>query len=316
MEDTLGTTDLTKTCQLCGNAIERSYQTSRDLFSYRCPVCGNVDISPEAVLAINRELRSLKHLLSGFTRERTELQLPPIIILSSNAKELASGANIPKNISDKLDQLLLYFERESDFPGKTVKVVTEREYPIAYAKNAHELLYLLKQLESLEWIGHVTVTGEVDGYRQYNALLTVDGWNRLAELHRHHRITDQAFVAMWFTSETEGAYKDGIERAINESGFRPLRVDKLEHNNKICDLIIAEIRKSAFLVADFTGHRGGVYFEAGFALGLGIPVIWLCRKDEIDQAHFDTRQYNHIVWENEAELYSKLLNRINATIVR
>ena len=57
-----------------------------------------------------------------------------------------------------------------------------------------------------------------------------------------------------------------------------------------------------------------MYFEAGFAMGLGRPVIWTCRKDDIDNAHFDTRQYNHIVWENEKELYEKLKNRIEATI--
>ncbi len=36
-----------------------------------------------------------------------------------------------------------------------------------------------------------------------------------------------------------------------------------------------------FMIADFTGHRGGVYFEAGFAHGLGIPVIWTCREDQL-----------------------------------
>ena len=43
-----------------------------------------------------------------------------------------------------------------------------------------------------------------------------------------------------------------------------------------------QIRKSKFLIADFTGQRGGVYYEAGFAYGLGLPVIWTCRKDWFD----------------------------------
>lgn len=68
------------------------------------------------------------------------------------------------------------------------------------------------------------------------------------------------------------------------------------------------------MVADFTGHRHGVYFEAGFAMGLGIPVIWLCQEDEIDKTHFDTRQYNHILWNSAEDLYQKLLNRIQATV--
>jgi len=69
-------------------------------------------------------------------------------------------------------------------------------------------------------------------------------------------------------------------------------------------------------VADFTGSRGGVYFEAGFALGLGIPVIWSCRKNDVKKVHFDTRQYNHIVWNDSSDLYRQLRDRIEATITQ
>jgi nucleoside 2-deoxyribosyltransferase len=87
-----------------------------------------------------------------------------------------------------------------------------------------------------------------------------------------------------------------------------VRIDKKEHSNKIDDEIIAEIRRSKFLVADFTCEkekvRGGVYFEAGFAMGLGIPVIWTCAQQSIGDLHFDTRQYNHIVWDTPKTLRS------------
>ena len=59
---------------------------------------------------------------------------------------------------------------------------------------------------------------------------------------------------------------------------------------------------------------GGVYYEAGFAHGLDIPVIFCCRKDVLEKVHFDTRQYNHIVWEKPEELREKLANRIAAVI--
>lgn len=88
-----------------------------------------------------------------------------------------------------------------------------------------------------------------------------------------------------------------------------------EHNNNICDEIIAEIRRSKFLIADFTGQRGGVYFEAGFAYGLGLPVIWTCKKDDVSNLHFDINHYNFILWEKSEDLCTNLCNRILATIV-
>lgn len=129
---------------------------------------------------------------------------------------------------------------------------------------------------------------------------------------------DQAFVAMWFDDSMLNAYEIGIEAAVRELGYRPLRIDRKEHLNKIDDEIIAEIRRSRFIVADFTSNagnpRGGVYFEAGYALALGKPVIWTCRQDLIDHVHFDTRQFNHIVWSSPEELATRLKHRIGAVL--
>jgi nucleoside 2-deoxyribosyltransferase len=88
----------------------------------------------------------------------------------------------------------------------------------------------------------------------------------------------------------------------------------VEHVNRIDDEILSKIRQSKFLVADFTGQRLGVYFEAGFMLGLGRPVIWVCSKSDFAKVHFDTRQYNTIVYENTDELKKRLQFRIEAIL--
>lgn len=121
---------------------------------------------------------------------------------------------------------------------------------------------------------------------------------------------------MWFDKQLKPAWDNGFEPALKATGYEPIRVDHVQHNNKIDDQIIADIRLSGLLVADFTGNRGGVYFEAGFAMGLGIPVIWTCSDTKIDveNLHFDTRQYNHILWSTPEDLKVKLQNRIAATI--
>ena len=123
---------------------------------------------------------------------------------------------------------------------------------------------------------------------------------------------------MWFHESMTQAYEDGIGPAVEEAGYSPLRIDQKEHINKIDDEIIAEIRRSRFLVADFTqgadGARGGVYYEAGFAHALSLPVIFTCREDSLNDLHFDTEHYNHIVWTDENELREKLKNRILAVI--
>ena len=123
---------------------------------------------------------------------------------------------------------------------------------------------------------------------------------------------------MWFDPSMNEPYEYGLAAGVRDAGYDPYRVDRSHYNDKIDDKIITEIRRSRFLVADFTcgstGVRGGVYYEAGFAHGLRIPVIFTCRSDVIRDVHFDTRQYNHITWETAVELRDKLSLRITATL--
>ncbi len=77
---------------------------------------------------------------------------------------------------------------------------------------------------------------------------------------------------------------------------------------------MTEIRRSRFIVADYTEQRGGVYFEAGFALGLGLTVIPTVRADDVSKLHFDIKHLNTLVWESPQELSRALQRRIRAVI--
>ena len=95
---------------------------------------------------------------------------------------------------------------------------------------------------------------------------------------------------MSFADELKPLYDIGIYPGIRNASYEPVRLDREEHNNKVDDEIVVRIRQCKFLVADFTKDRGGIYFEAGLAMGLDKPVIWTVRKDCIDSVHFDNRQ--------------------------
>jgi hypothetical protein len=231
----------------------------------------------------------------------------------------------PLNYRQKVARFFLFL-RSIDFGvGKAIRVWgqvdTFQQYwegRLSAWLEVSEPQQLIHLMRAFEQEGIIGLEGEL--YR-----LSAEGLRRLDDLGA---VTDtsEAFVAMWFSAEMEEAYTSGFEPAIVDNGYDAMRIDKKEHINKIDDEIIAEIRRSRFLVADFTSEivkverqtfavpRGGVYYEAGFAQGIGIPVIWCVRSDCIDFVHFDTRQYAHIVWNNPEDLRDRLRNRIGAVI--
>jgi nucleoside 2-deoxyribosyltransferase len=194
--------------------------------------------------------------------------------------------------------------------GQSIKIGSEGANPLLIAKNSSEVFFVIQQFEQDGYIKGKTTALPT------HISLTGKGLNRAADLQRglFGPFNKQVFVAMSFDKSLDQAWADGLKLGVEDCGYRALRIDAKEHNEKICDIIVAEIRQSKFLIADFTFHRGGVYFEAGFMMGLERPVIFTCRNDELNKAHFDTRQYNHIGWDQPNDLREKLKRRIQATI--
>lgn len=236
-------------------------------------------------------------------------------------------ARFPKP-TEFIDRALLNLSRLAKHPLETI-YLDQVTHELVFFSRSSEAFVLVQYMErmglTLQTICH---TEGVD------LVISPAGWQRIEQLQHVTPDSRQGFVAMWFSPKTEAIYRDGIGPAIKDAGYKPNRIDLVEHNNKVCDEIVAAIRRSRFVVADFTAGcckgcdgcqhaadcrdkvrpRGGVYFEAGFAKGLGLEVIWLVRQDQVDQVHFDTRQYNHIVYEDAEDLRVKLRNRIAATI--
>ena len=121
---------------------------------------------------------------------------------------------------------------------------------------------------------------------------------------------------MAFAKELISVWRNGIKPALERVGYRAYRVDDDPHIGRIDAKIMTEIKNSKFVLADVTNQRPGVYFEAGYAIGLGLPVIWSVHEDDLRNVHFDTRQYNHIVWKDADDLEQQLYNRVSAVIGR
>jgi len=144
------------------------------------------------------------------------------------------------------DRITLGNESDDD----TLRFLAQTE-----SKNVDELMDLLRLLGQA---GYIEANFHSNGgyFRP-----TASGREELDKMKHRQVDSSQAFVAMWFSDQTSDVYVQGFLPAIADAGYKPMRIDKKDHNNKIDDEIIAEIRRSRFVVADFTCEsekvRGG-----------------------------------------------------------
>jgi nucleoside 2-deoxyribosyltransferase len=144
---------------------------------------------------------------------------------------------------------------------------------------------------------------------------TIKGWQAVEPNVPVGGEKGRCFVAMWFDDKLDSAYESGFRKAIEDCALRAYRVKEDPTNESIPDKILSEITRAQFVVADFTGDRHNVYYEAGFARGIGREVIGCCREDWVKDLKFDTRHLGHVVWKDPDDLRKKLADSIRAIII-
>jgi hypothetical protein len=292
-------------CFVCKHDIPETGTQANGITLIDCPVCSKFEVSEQILL--NREgIEDDKlHIYSGALREHEQRGESPYYF--RDVPTLLASVRVPANTFDKLDKLLLAIDARSSYFGQELHVRIQTDYSLAYSQNENEFQNLLQMAGK---IGYVSRHPRVGGHDRI--ALDTDGLNRLIDLQKTQIRSDQAFVAMNFDGSMEKVYETGIAPALEATGFKPMLISRKDHDNKIDDEIIAEINRSGLLIADFTGQRQNVYYEAGYAKGLGIRVIFCCRENQIKEAHFDVRQYYHVTWNTPEELKEKLTRRIQA----
>ena len=308
--------------------------THRFATTYRCERCGKYIIEDDTTFLFSDTAPGPKLKASLFwylrIKENSGLKNKPIpLVFSSDWEEGVSGnyqfistkyllSIFPKNINEQINMILTNIASIIDFIGGEITVdlgegkesfsifIIDIDYTSYNAqKQLNEKINIFVDTELLKQTA-------VLGNNKVAYTLTPKAWNIVQNMQSKMNIPPQAFIAMWFDSSMTKA-RNVIRQAITDCGYLPVVIDEKEYNSFIVPEILYEIENSSFIIADFTGDRGGVYYEAGYAKGLRKEVIMTCKDGAFDP-HFDTKQINHIVWRTENELYERLKKRINATI--
>jgi hypothetical protein len=294
---------------------------------YSCDICGFVSLAPACadLLTGDRKVQNNKSKLSIYFRQAHEKHQVIKYLTLGNLHEAIDS--IPSlTVLDKMDRIMLYLDKETKSGGQVVRLHSVYDAPKVYCENQDELLYVLEQLSQRDYLKNtLSPRGVTEAdIKNITALLviTAKGFEYLRELRKSGIDSRQCFVAMWLDEGLDKVY-DVIENAVQEARdkdkYTALKITLKQHNEDINDHIIAEIKRSKFIIADLTGNggaRGGVYFEAGFAEGLGLKVIYTCKESYLPKVHFDLNHRNIIKWSDEklGDFKEKLIQRIRATI--
>ena len=135
--------------------------------------------------------------------------------------------------------------------------------------------------------------------------LTLEGWKQYEAEKRGQFEGNYGFVAMQFgDSNLDPLVNDIVKPTVEkEIGYNLIDMRDVARARIIDNIMRTQIRDAAFVIADLTHDNSGAYWEAGYAEGLGKPVIYICEKDKFDgqKTHFDTNHCTTIPWSRGGE---------------
>jgi hypothetical protein len=312
-------------CPICGNHAASSTLDGNN-YIIKCGQCGEYRIGRIAIQFLeNNRIEDLRQMMNlSFWLNSN----PGSIINASNLERLRSLPTIP--FYERAEVFLVFCGRRFPVPGTTINVEEpgkgcnirewergnisrKRLQGVTGAVGHEELSFIINDFLDIEKTYLSCAGAALPRLR-----IRSHGWSRIEEITSGNIESNLGFVAMDFDNQWDDLYKEIIDPGIREAGYIAKKVNDHEHNEYIPDEIISLIRQSKFMIADFSSGNQGVYYEAGFARGLGRTVICLCRKDCLKNIHFDTNQINHILWEEGKwdEAKKAIRSRIEATIGR
>ena len=298
-------------CPVCRNINGSSYNEPQTYgsqnFACECTICGRFDASPEAYNWLRAskntkgepkeltEITTAQRALISHKLKISQQQEKPFLITNEWLEHLISEVNLP-NPMIQAKNIIRFIGDEVSHSGEPVSKLPKDFHAIIGSNDMLNSIPLIRELES---VGLIKTNGEFPpGFVN----LTLDGWERYEGEKRGDLSANQGFIAMKFSDPDLDCFvNETVKPAVREIGYDLVDMRDVARAGVIDNIMRAQIRISAFVIADLTHDNSGAYWEAGYAEGLGKPVIYICEKTKFEDVstHFDTNHCTTVRWSKD-----------------
>lgn len=253
-----------------------------------CHICGNYSITTEAVdylkdIQINDDKRFIfKHYMAK--NQLKEIKKEILVTIADNT--------VIPDLIEQINGLIL----EIGNATKTVGYYTNINERIAYKIGVDGLTSASGMIDLMVKESLIESKNKSQRIGSDSLTLTLKGIRKYVELKENKISSKTVFMAMDYGNNS-------VDKFVN-NGIRPI-IEKLGLNLHILrseglragildDHLRVDVRSSKFLIADVTTQNKNVYWEAGFAEGLGKKVIFTCSDETFETSIKSVFNINHI----------------------
>ena len=308
-------------CPVCLNAEGFTCNTiSSSLFE--CDICGRYmtdyalwqqardtknNIGHWDLTSVQRAV--LSHRIRTKTSGRPANERDLLLITTALLDSLRSNSLLPSPTAQATNIVRFVGERVSQ-SGEPIERFPYKIHAIIGSLNRTAAVRLMNELAKRGTITSVsnshyqTESGEFPWPPEPAGInLSLDGWAQYESQRRGSYESNYGFIAMQFNeSDLEDFVQNVVKPTVkNATGYDLVDMGDVATAGIIDNIMRVRIKEARFMIADLTHDNRGAYWEAGYAEGLGKPVVYICEaeKFERDKSHFDTNHCTTVPWSSD-----------------
>lgn len=310
-------------CPVCNLEVpdpKYNKYNERGMHTYLCPRCGEYDIATffESELSNilkkdNKKITTLSHWIR-LKHESIPDRYPKKTITLDQELVESIIKNPPPNPAEQADNLVRWIGDNIKYGRHYIPIKKHVIEAIVGSQNEQEFYFVTDHLKKKGIIETKTAVGKGDT-DLYDVTFSFDGWEYYEELKRGDVDSHKAFMAMQYNDEQlDEIIENVFKPAVKKTGFELFKLPERPKAGLLDDTLRVEIQTSRFLIADLTHKNANAYWEAGYAEGLGKPVIYTCKKEKFEEqgTPFDTNHHLTVLWDVNDQ--SKAAEELKATI--
>jgi hypothetical protein len=311
-------------CPVCRNITIITEYPYGDRKFFDCENCGNYGASGSLLASTltltERRLKSVQYAALAYrVRQATDAvkqgdDIPVLTTYTIDA--MLPNLHLPSPAEQAIN-IIKYFGNVVQESGEAARNPGKHFVAKIGAPNRPSALRIIRQLadDGLLLISNRAFNNTLDEPDGID--LSLRGWSQWEAEKRGKIAGSHGFIALKFgDSELDLFLQDVIKPTVSELGYTLEDMRDAARAGIIDNVMRAQIRDAAFVLVDLTHANAGAYWEAGYAEGLGKPVLYLCKHSIFDTngTHFDTNHCTTIKWNTNAPVDFR--NELLATLRR
>jgi hypothetical protein len=313
-------------CAIClsrdGYACVSGPYENRDAAEFECDVCGHYAVSRSALISVlDKDYQPMTFLrravLSHRIRSANDAgRFPDMLMTYEIEAFLADDPKLP-SAAQQATNIIRFIGNIVAGTGVNIEMLLPSFSASVGSPSRSFAVSLAYELKQRGLVTGYEIPSPSNPGNMQDVSLTLPGWEVYEAERKGQTSGNYGFIALETGHESlEPLIKDHIKPSLADIGYDLVDYRDISKAGIIDNILRVQIRDSAFVLVDLTHDNRGAYWEAGYAEGLGKPVLYICEKSKFEgnSTHFDTNHCTTVQW--DVDNIPEFIANLTATLKR